>query len=162
MMGIESGQVIHACTCREKIKGAMNIIMGGTEKELNTFIQDFRDEFMSLSPERSHIHGPVTVSKSFAELTNCLRLALPYMSRVLSCITIWWRRMTYLTSIRIFKRVTRCGLCISRVNIYQSSAFSFITFMPKELDIYKYIDYDAQFEKSFVEPLKFITDKASG
>jgi hypothetical protein len=32
--------------------------------------------------------------------------------------------------------------------------------MPKELDIYKYIDYDAQFEKSFVEPLKFITDKA--
>ena len=45
-------------------------------------------------------------------------------------------------------------------NIYQSSAFSFITFMPKELDIYKFIDYDAQFEKSFVEPLKFITDKA--
>ena len=138
----------------------MNIIMGGTEKELNTFIQDFRDEFMSLSPEEIAYPRSCNGVKSFAELTNCLHLALPYMSRVLFCITIWWRRMTYLTSIRIFKRVTRCGLCISSYfNIYQSSAFSFITFMPKELDIYKYIDYDAQFEKSFVEPLKFITDK---
>ena len=29
----------------------------------------------------------------------------------------------------------------------------------KELDIKKMIDYDEQFEKSFVSPLKFITDK---
>ena len=44
-------------------------------------------------------------------------------------------------------------------NIYQSSAFSFITSMPRELDLINKIDYDVQFEKSFVEPLKFITDK---
>ena len=31
--------------------------------------------------------------------------------------------------------------------------------MPRELDINRVIDYDVQFEKSFVEPLKFITDK---
>ena len=29
--------------------------------------------------------------------------------------------------------------------------------MSSELDIQKYIDYDKQFEKSYVEPLKFIT-----
>ena len=44
-------------------------------------------------------------------------------------------------------------------NVYQSTAISFITQLPKELDIYDKIDYDLQFEKSFVEPLKFITDK---
>ena len=44
-------------------------------------------------------------------------------------------------------------------NIYQSSAMSFITKLPKELDFHKIIDYNVQFEKSFVEPLKFITDK---
>ena len=36
---------------------------------------------------------------------------------------------------------------------------SFITKLPKELDIHSKIDYNIQFEKSFVEPLKFITDK---
>ena len=44
-------------------------------------------------------------------------------------------------------------------NIYQSSAFSFITKIPRELDIVDRIDYDEQFNKSFIAPLKFITDK---
>ena len=44
-------------------------------------------------------------------------------------------------------------------NIYQSTAMSFITKLPKELDIYNKIDYNLQFEKSFIEPLKFITNK---
>ena len=34
-----------------------------------------------------------------------------------------------------------------------------MTNVPKELDIINNIDYDIQFEKSFVEPLKFITEK---
>ena len=50
-------------------------------------------------------------------------------------------------------------LHLRQPNIFQSTAFSFITNVPKELDIRSKIDYDVQFEKSFVEPLKFITDK---
>ena len=44
-------------------------------------------------------------------------------------------------------------------NVYTASAFSFITFFPKELDLKDRIDYDTQFTKSFVEPLKFISEK---
>ena len=42
-------------------------------------------------------------------------------------------------------------------NPYQCNAFTFLTDCPEELDINKYIDYEKQFEKSYVEPLKFIT-----
>ena len=34
-----------------------------------------------------------------------------------------------------------------------------MTSFPKELDLFDKIDYDVQFDKSFVEPLRFITDK---
>ena len=44
-------------------------------------------------------------------------------------------------------------------NFYQSSAISFITDLPKELDFHSKVDYTLQFEKSFIEPLKFITEK---
>jgi hypothetical protein len=44
-------------------------------------------------------------------------------------------------------------------NVYQSTAMSFITRLPKEFDVLSKIDYEMQFDKSFVEPLKFITDK---
>jgi len=33
-----------------------------------------------------------------------------------------------------------------------------MTKLPKELNLHDIIDYDMQFEKSFIEPLKFITD----
>ena len=33
-----------------------------------------------------------------------------------------------------------------------------MTKLPNELNLHNFIDYDMQFEKSFVEPLKFITD----
>ena len=38
------------------------------------------------------------------------------------------------------------------------NVISLIQHFPKELDIDKYVDYDLQFEKSFVEPLKAILD----
>ena len=44
-------------------------------------------------------------------------------------------------------------------NMYQSTAITFITSLPVELDIHSLIDYDTQYDKSFIEPLKFITDK---
>ena len=44
-------------------------------------------------------------------------------------------------------------------NLYQCSSFSFPVSVPRELDIMDSIDYDMQYEKSFIEPLKFITEK---
>jgi DNA polymerase elongation subunit (family B) len=43
-------------------------------------------------------------------------------------------------------------------NIIQSNIISFPNSIPTEFDIHKYIDYDMQYEKSFVEPLKIILD----
>ena len=43
-------------------------------------------------------------------------------------------------------------------NLFGSNVISFITKVPSEIDVHKYIDYDTQYEKAFVEPLTFITD----
>jgi hypothetical protein len=41
-------------------------------------------------------------------------------------------------------------------NTIRSDVISFMSSIPKEFDLEKYIDYDTQFEKSFVEPLKIV------
>ena len=43
-------------------------------------------------------------------------------------------------------------------NLIQENVISFIQDFPTEIGLDKYIDYDLQFEKSFVEPLKAILD----
>ena len=47
---------------------------------------------------------------------------------------------------------------LKKPNIIQENVISFIQDFPKELDLVKYVDYDLQFEKSFVYPLKAILD----
>ncbi|MFZ9728977.1 MAG: DNA polymerase, partial [Candidatus Nanopelagicaceae bacterium] len=49
-------------------------------------------------------------------------------------------------------------LYLKKPNIIQENIISFIQDFPRELNLDKYIDYDLQFEKSFVEPLKSILD----
>ena len=41
-------------------------------------------------------------------------------------------------------------------NRMSSNVISFMTKLPKELDIHSHLDYDTQFDKAFVEPLTFI------
>ena len=40
----------------------------------------------------------------------------------------------------------------------KSNVISFIGKFPKELDIQRFIDYDTMYEKSFIDPLSFITN----
>ena len=160
IMGIEAVKSSTPAPCREKLKEALKIIMGGNEKELNDFIQDFRETFISLPPEDiayprscngvtkyrgtdrlflsgTPIHVKGSILYNYLVDKNKLGNKYPYIQEG--------------DKIRFIH--------MKEPNIYQSSSFSFITSMPKELDLHKFIDYEKQFEKSFVEPLKFITDK---
>ena len=47
---------------------------------------------------------------------------------------------------------------MKKPNIIRENVISFIQDFPRELNLDKYVDYDLQFEKSFVEPLKAILD----
>ena len=47
---------------------------------------------------------------------------------------------------------------LKKPNKIHENVISFIQEFPKELGLNQYIDYDLQFEKSFLEPLKSILD----
>ena len=53
-------------------------------------------------------------------------------------------------------------LYLKKPNIIQENVVSFIQDFPHELGLDKYIDYELQFQKSFVEPLKFFILDAIG
>jgi len=43
-------------------------------------------------------------------------------------------------------------------NPINENVISFINVLPREFDLHRFIDYDMQFNKSFVEPLKNIVE----
>ena len=49
-------------------------------------------------------------------------------------------------------------LYVKEPNPLQCSVISFLTTIPKEFDLGPYLDYDTQFEKSFLDPLTIVLD----
>jgi len=45
---------------------------------------------------------------------------------------------------------------LKQPNIFNNNTLAFLSGIPKQLDAEQYIDYDLQFEKSFIEPLEII------
>ena len=161
MMGIEAVKSSTPAPCRARIKDAMNIIMGGTEKELNTFIQDFREEFMKLPPEDIAYPRSCNGVTKYRGTDRLFKQGAPIHVKG----GILYNHLVEKNNLSNKYPYIQEGdkvrfLHMKEPNIYQSSAFSFITTLPRELDIMDKIDYDMQFEKSFVEPLRFITEKA--
>ena len=174
IMGIEAVKSSTPASCREKIKEALKIIMGGSEKELNTFIQEFREEFMELPPELIAYPRSVNGVKKYTEdtrstfnLENSETVEYGFFKKgapihVKGAI-LYNHLVAKQKLIKKFPYIQNGDkirfVYLKEPNVYQSSAFSFITTFPKELDIKECIDYTTQFEKSFIEPLRFITDK---
>ena len=160
IMGIEAVKSSTPAPCRAKIKEALDIIMNGNEKELNTFIQGFREEFMELPPEEIAYPRSCNGLARWTTDHNLFRKGAPIHVKggILYNHLLKTNNLeNKYPSIQNGDKIRFLHLRIP--NIYQSTAFSFITDMPRELDLKGLIDFEQQFEKSFVEPIIFITNK---
>ena len=160
IMGIEAVKSSTPAPCREKIKEALKIIINGDEKMLNTFIQEFREEFMTLSPEEIAFPRSCNGVKKFTGESSLFGKGAPMHVKGAILYNHLVKENKLSSKYPYIQEGDKVKFVnMKQPNIYTSSAFSFITFFPKELDIRDRIDYDVQFTKAFVEPLRFITEK---
>ena len=158
MMGIEAVKSSTPQVCRDKIKDALKVIMSGDENDLNDFIQDFRKEWMDMDAASIAFPRSCNGMKKWRDSNSVYLKGTPMHVK---------GALIYNHQLKVKKLSSKYpeimdGEKIKFVHLkdpnpYQCNAFTFLTDCPKELDINKYIDYEKQFEKSYVEPLKFIT-----
>jgi DNA polymerase elongation subunit (family B) len=162
IMGIEAVKSSTPAPCRDKIKDALKIIINGNEKGLNNFIQEFREEFMTLSPEEIAFPRSCNGVQKFTGESSLYKSGAPMHVKGAILYNYLLKKNKLDNKYPFIQEGDKIKFINMRQpNIYQSTAFSFIAGFPKELDIVDKIDYDVQFTKSFVEPLKFITTKIS-
>ena len=160
IMGIEIVKSSTPAPCRQRIKDALKIIMSGDEKMLNTFIQDFRKEFMTLPPEDIAYPRSVNGLRKWSDSANLFKKGTPIHVKGALLYNHLVRKNKLSKKYPYILEGDKIKFLHLRLpNMYQSTAITFITKLPRELDFHSIIDYDIQYEKSFIEPLKFITDK---
>mgnify|MGYP000663300177 FL=1 len=158
IMGVEAVKSSTPAPCREKIKEALTIIMNEDSKVLNSFIQDFRTEFMNLKPELVAYPRSVNGLLKWTESHNLFKKGAPIHCKGAILYNHLLKEKKLQGKYPFIQEGDKIKFLHMKIpNIYQSTSISFMTKLPEELNLHSIVDYDMQFEKSFVEPLKFIT-----
>ena len=166
MMGIEAVKSSTPAPCRTMIKDALKLMMNGTEEEVQNFIKDSRNNFKELPAE--DISFPRSISEiskhKYGESSyvtddkgNTRKVGVPIHVRGALLFNYLVKKNNLDNKYSLIQNGEKIKFCYLKTpNPYASNIISFIQDFPHEFDLDKYIDYDLQFEKSFVEPLKII------
>ena len=159
IMGIEAVKSSTPAPCRQAIKDALKVMMNGTEDEMIDYIDKFRTNFKSLPPE--DISFPRTVSDvvKYKGRNAIYEKGTPIHARGSLLFNHHIKRLGLEGKYSLIGNGEKVKFCYLRnPNPIHENVMSFIQDFPRELGIEKYIDYDLQFEKSFLDPLKNILD----
>lgn len=157
--GIEAIKSSTPSACREKIKEALKIIISGNESEMQDYIENFRQEFKSLPPEDISFPRSINGLKEYGDNKTIYKKGTPIHVRgaLIHNYTIDQNKLG--KSVQKIQEGEKIKfIYLKEPNSLQTDVISFLNRWPKEFDIDKYIDYNLQFEKSFIDPLKIILD----
>jgi DNA polymerase elongation subunit (family B) len=157
IMGIEAVKSSTPKVCRGRIKKAIEIIMNKDEDTLQKFIADFKKEFFNMSAEEISFPRSCNNMKKYKDSNNIFIKGTPIHVK---------GALIYNHQIKQFKLSNKYPfiqegdkikfLKLVEANPFKFDVISYITTLPKEFNLQQYIDYETQFEKTFLDPMRFV------
>jgi len=159
IMGLEAVKSSTPAPCRTMIKEAINIIMNGTEDDVIKYIEDSRTKFRQMSPEEVAFPRSVSDVDKYRSSASIYEKGTPIHVRGALLYNHYVKQNKLDTKYSFIQNGEKIKfLYLTKPNPIHENVISFIQDFPHELNISKYVDYNLQFEKSFVDPLKAILD----
>ena len=153
VMGLEMIKSSTPTACRSKLWEAVDVILNKTEDDMIDFIEDFRKEFSGLPV--ADIAFPRGVNNVEKYTRTQEKIPIHVRGSIVYNQALEKRGLTkkYQT-IKDGEKIR--FIYLKEPNLFHSNVIAFPLILPKELDLESYIDYNLQFEKSFLEPLRII------
>ncbi len=159
IMGIEAIKSSTPEVVRTKFKEMFKIIIEGDENKTQRFISDFRKLFSSLPPEQ------VSFPRGVKDLTKWSRKGTLYAKGTPIHVR---GSIMYNHSIKdkslgkmypLIQNGEKIKFCYMRMpNPIKENVIAFPGYLPESLGLHNYVDYNKQFDKTFIEPLLPILD----
>lgn len=144
-------------SCRMKLREALNILMTGTEEEMISFIESFKEEFKKLPlPEISFPRGVNGIAR-YTEGSDKFVSGTPIHVRGSIVYNRLLKKKRLTKKYPIIKEGEKIKfLYLKEPNPTFSHVIAYPQMLPDEFELMKYVDYDIQFEKTFLDPLTII------
>jgi DNA polymerase elongation subunit (family B) len=157
--GIEAIKSSTPAPCRKMLKDSFKIMMSGTEDDMISFIDKCRGNFKNLSPEEISFPRSASDVQKYYSSSDIYIKGTPIHIRGALLFNHYIKQNKLTNKYSLINNGEKVKfIFLKKPNIIRENVIAFIQDFPRELKLDKYIDYDLQFEKAFLEPLKIILD----
>jgi len=166
IMGIETTRSSTPAIVREKLKKAIRLILTTDENSIQEFIKKFKSEFFCQEPEDIAFPRSVSNLEKYTSSSEIYKKGTPIAVKGSLIYNFFIDRKNLDSK---YEKIQE-GDKIKFIYLKEPNpigggrgdkVISFPTKLPKELDLHRFIDYDKQFNTSFLDPLKNILNVVS-
>jgi DNA polymerase elongation subunit (family B) len=165
IMGIETSRSSTPQVVRDSLKEAIHLILTTNEQTIMNFVEEFREKFNNMSPEDIAFPRGVSNVEKYYDSNMIYQKATPIAVKGSLLYNHYIKKLKLSRKHREIINGDKIKfLHLKKPNPMggvrsTDQVIAFPNSLPKEFGLEKYIDYDTQFSKSFLEPLKTILEK---
>jgi len=159
IMGIEAVKSSTPAPCRTMIKDALKLMMNGTEDDVIDYIEECRTKFRKMPPEDIAFPRSVSDVNKHKSHSSIYAKGAPIHVRGALLYNHYIKEKGLDNKYSTINNGEKIKfIYLKKANPIRENVISFISDFPREIGVDKYIDYDLQFNKAFLDPLKVILD----
>jgi DNA polymerase elongation subunit (family B) len=157
VMGLEMVKSSTPAIIREKMKQTIKLIVNSTEQEVQDFIAQFKEEFKSLPPEEVAFPRGINGLKEYSDSAMLYKKGTPIHVRGAILYNHMMKEKNLTKSYPLIQEGEKLRFTYLKTpNPLKEDVISFPVRLPKEFGLHEYVNYDLQFEKSYIEPIRVI------
>jgi len=150
VIGLEIVKSSTPSNVRGKLKEAVNIMLTGNERQLQSLVHKYKKEFVDLAiPEIAFPRGLSDYTKyEHAEKS------VPIHARAAKVYNELLKKHDIKNAEKIGDGAKLKFIYLKTPNPFGSNAIAFLDGLPPEFEVERWVDYETQFEKAFLSPLE--------
>ena len=159
VMGLEMVKSSTPSVIREKMKEVLELMMRGTEEDVHKFIDEFKTEFMKLPPEEISSPRGCNGIGQYSDSASLYKKGTPIHVKGAILYNFYLKKHGLEKQYPMIQEGEKLKFAYLKMpNPIKDTVISFPQRLPKEFGIHEFIDYDMQFDKAFVEPIRVVLD----
>ena len=159
VMGLEMVKSSTPAAIREKMKEVIQLMMKGDETDVQQFILNFREQFKKLPPEDISFPRGLNGLNEYSDSVMMYKKGTPIHVRGAILYNHYLKQYDLTKKYPLIQEGEKLKFTYLKVpNHFKEDVISYPGRLPKEFNLADYIDYETQFDKAFVEPVKVILD----
>ena len=159
IMGIEAVKSSTPAACRNSIRDCLTVIMNGDEEAAQQFVADFRTHFEELPIEDISFPRGCNGINKWSNPTTIYSKGTPIHVRGALLYNFHNKKNKLTHKYPLIQDGEKIKFVYLKTpNKIGENVISYLNTFPKEFGLDKQVDYELQFNKSFLEPIKVIMD----